>query len=672
MMPLLSTIITNPASGTVYVGDELGFRVDCVSQMTCNWYWGDGSSSLNQPDYLWQSHLYRNPGSYTVHMHRNYTMYGNCSMDEYLTVSVLEDRSITASPTNPNIDQIITFTANKFNTPGNITWNMGDGTVYAGRGTTITHSFSKGGSFLVRAFDWNGNTNTTPVSLSLTVAEPVRAITYAPALPRVDQEVTIQAVNFKSSSIDWQFGDGSPVQTYSAAIAHRYQNPGTFTITASEHGMSLPLVTRVITILPENRSLTLSAPEARVDESVTVTALNFRGPLVLWDFGDGSTASKPKTIASSRNLAGISGPTTMTHIYKLPGSYTITARDENGASTKNFTATVNIQGISDQVNLEIAEISLDNGKYYKVIPKNSKNIKAQLKMKMRGTGIVSGYWIVDNQPYQFFNETVYQGQIRTIYTRDIPGLPVFDPGMHSITMQLTRPEAETVVFPTLRYFVLPYENIIEILTPRDGSIIKEDEVVEFSWEKVLGGSYYQIAFANSLFPLLQSDSGLKWIDCPDRLRFTPNAETWESIKRNQWTYWKVRATDSGKDILAESSTQEIKIIIPGASIGIEKITDMDGNSIAIGNSFTAAKTEQLLIHGQLTYPAEAEYLILQIYANDNMIDQLLFRDVKKNEKRAFETSVPNMDKESRVVFQVLKSSSPSVIVGYAELQLKKE
>ncbi len=189
---------------------------------------------------------------------------------------------------------------------------------------------------------------------------------------------------------------------------------------------------------------------------MTVTALNFRGPQVLWDFGDGSTASAPGTVAGFGGRAGIIGPIFMTHAYKLPGNYTISARDENGASEKRFQAVIRVLGVSDQVNVELAEITLDNGKYYKVVPKNSKNIRAQLKMKMRGTGIVSGYWIVDNQPYQFFNETVFQGQIKTIPTMEIPGLPVFDPGMHTITVQLTRP-ADEIVFQTLRYFVLPYD-----------------------------------------------------------------------------------------------------------------------------------------------------------------------------------------------------------------------
>ncbi len=670
---LSGTITTFPASGTTDVGERIGFQTNCYDYYSSDtWYWGDGQTFTCQSDYPAFNviyHTYRNPGTYQVHVHRSASA-GPCPTDEYKTVYILENRLITSSTAQPGVGKPITFTAVNFNTPTNIAWDMGDGTTYIRRGTIVTHTYAKSGTFTVRAFDWDGNTKTTPVSLTITVGEPERVINFSPAAPRVDQEVAIQAVNFKTNNIKWNFGDGTQPQFYSAAVAHRYQNPGTFTISALEEG--LPKVTRLITILPENRSLAVSVAEIRIDEPLTVTALNFRGPEVLWDFGDGSTvASRPAAVAAGRP-AVFSGPVTVTHAYKLPGNYTISARDENGASSKVFTAAVKVLGISDQVNLEIAEIALDNGKYYKVVPKNSKAIRAQLRMKMCGTGIVSGFWIVDGQPFHFFNETAYQGQVKTIFTPEVPGLPVFDPGMHTITVQLTRPENEQVLFPTLRYFVLPYENVIDVLAPKDGAIIKEDEATVFSWERILGGSYYHIAFSNSLFPLLRNDPAVKWLECPERTRFTPGEGTWGAVLRNQWTYWKVRAVDSIGNTVAESGIQEMKVIVPGAKVGIQKITDMDGRAIPIGTGFTASRAGQLMIHGDLTYPAEAEYLILQVYSGADMVDQLLFRDIRKDEVRRFETSVPNRDRESVVTFQVLKSSSPSVLVGYEELKLKKD
>lgn len=133
---------------------------------------------------------------------------------------------------------------------------------------------------------------------------------------------------------------------------------------------------------------------------------------------------------------------------------------------------------------------------------------------------------------------------------------------------------------------------------------------------------------------------------PERFHFTPEPETWKANKRNQWTFWKVRSLDSAKSVLAARGIQEIKIIIPGASIGIEKITDMDGNGIAIGSSFTSTKTVQLLIHGQIIYPAEAEYLILRIYANDNLVDQMLFRDVKRIKREPLKHPFPIWKKKA--------------------------
>lgn len=665
---LYPTIYLTPASGTVNIGAQIRVQTNCYDYYgTDLWYWGDGSTYSCQSDYPAFNgiyHQYKNPGSYRIHVHRKG---GSCLTDEYANVTVLEIRYITLSPAVPRLGQPITFTAVNFATPTTITWEMGDGKIYQAN-HIITHTYTKPGIYTVKAYDWRGNRNTLPVTQTVNLA---RDIQFSPQAPRVDQPVDIQAIGFQSNTIDWNFGDGTPPQTYSTMVSHRFQNPGTFTITAREHNTDIQPVNKAITILPENRSLALSATEVRVDEPVTMTALNFRGPQVLWDFGDGSTLAARPAAAASGRPGSVSGPVTVTHAYKLPGNFTVTARDENGASSKVFTATVRVLGISDRVNLEIAEIALDNGKYYKVVPKNSKAIRAQLRMKLRGTGIVAGFWIVDGQPFHFFNETAYQGQVKAIFTPEIPGLPVFDPGMHTITVQLTRPENEQVIFPTLRYFVLPYENEIAVLAPRDGAIIKEDEETVFNWERILGGSYYQIAFSNSLFPLLRNDPTVKWRECPENYSYTPDKESWGAVTRNQWTYWKVRAVDSSGNIVAESGIQEMKVIVPGAKVGLRKITDMDGRIIPIGSGYTASRAGQLMIYGSLTYPAEAEYLILRVYAGETMVDQLLFRDIRKDEARRFETSVPNRDGESVVTFQVLKSSSPSVLVGYEELKLKK-
>jgi PKD repeat protein len=653
----LSAIDVNPAAGAYTVGQNLSFRPTLSlydwQYYAAQWNFGDGFALSQSPGNLWVSHRYRNPGSYWITLRP--TLGSGYPPAENLSITINENRAITASPANPVMGQPVTFNAINFNTPTNIRWDFGDGTVQANLSATVTHTFSRDGTYTVRAFDWDGDLSTLPVVTTITVSG--RYITFSPPNPREEQIVTFTAVYFRSNTIDWNFGDGSTAAAGPTSMTHRFNLQGTYTVSAKETGMSgvIP-ASAVITVLPDNRSVIASTLDGKIKESITFRAVNFRGPTVKWNFGDGTVLSNQGTV--------------VTHIYRNAGTYTIRAGDENGASTRRFEVVVRISGISDLVNLLLAEITLDNGKYYKVVPKNSRNIKAVLKMKMKGTGIVSGYWIVDDQPYEFFNETAYQGEIKTIYTKDIPGLPVLQSGMHTVTVQLTRP-AESVTFPYLRYFVLPYENVIRLSSPQDASVVKEKEIPEFTWDKAIGASRYQISFSNALIQILNSAPNLSWKETSQPLSHTPDSGTWTNLRRNQWVYWKVRALDSLGNIVAESQIQEIKIIVPEATITVTKIADLDGREIKLENQTARSKMDTILVQGNVEYQANAEFLILRAFSDNELVDQLLFRDMKKGEKRFFETSIQNQNPPHQVVFQVVKSSSPSLVIGFQEITLEK-
>jgi hypothetical protein len=463
------------------------------------------------------------------------------------------------------------------------------------------------------------------------------------------------AVGFLSNVVEWNFGDGTFI-TGSSQAAHRFMNAGTFTVSAKDADFNHTPVTTTVTVLPENRYITVTPPEVRTNETVTVQAFNFRDTYVWWDFGDGTQKS---------------GFQTETHAYTRAGIYIITARDENGESQVPFIRQVRVQGIDDEVNLQVAEIRLDNGKYYKVVPKNSKNIRAILRMKMRGTGTISGYWELDGHPFEFFNEVVTQGMLKEIYTRQVPGIPTIDPGLHRLTLRLTKPGNIDVQFPVLKYFVLPYELTVKPLTPTDGFVAKENEIPEFSWETVRGANKYQVAFSNHLYPIMSDTAGLKWIEAGTALKFTPGKQTWNNIERNRWTYWKVRALDTMGNVLAESDIMDIKVVIATAEVSVDKVTDLEGRELRIVNGNIKSGTDDILVHGSIQYKGNSRFLVLRVYADNKLCDQLLFRDVKKGETRYFETSVPHKRKQTRVFFQVLKTSSPAVIVGIKNLVLNK-
>lgn len=598
------------------------------------------------------THTYQVPGTYTVRV-RDFS--GDDGSPYTMTVTVrLPDRGITYTPSAPLAGVPVQFNAVNF-LSGQIDWNFGDGNSVNGGNATTTHVYMTQGTYTVTAKETG--TNYTPVTVIVNVTEPNRLIGVSPRSPLVDMDVMFQAQNFITQSIDWNFGDGTIVTGGSTLVTHRYQNPGTYTISAKDSTINHTPVTFTLSVGPENRYIAASPPEVLTNDDVTVTAYNFRGDFVLWNFGDGTQRS---------------GARTETHQYTRAGTYTITAYDENGESRVPFTAQVTVRGIQDDVNLEIAQLSFENGKYYKVVPKNSKNIRAVLKMKMKGTGVVSGHFIVDGRPFEFFNEVASQGEIKEISTKNIPGLPVLSSGIHTVTVRLTKPSGVPLNFPVLKYYVLPYQLSVKTTAPSDGFIAKENEIPEFAWEETKGATNYQVAFSNNLYPMLNNSKYLRWADTGAKLKYTPGPYTWKQIKRNRWTYWRVRALNGAGTVIAESDIHDMKVVIATAKVTVDKVTKLNGDPIPVTGTGTVQTGEDdLLVHGSIQYMGKSKFIVLRVYVDNQLTDQLLFRDFKKKEIRYFETSIPNKNSKSRVQFKVLKTSSPAVIVGIKTLTLKK-
>jgi len=664
-------IDVNPSTGPYYVGQEIGFR---GSSFLWTYdpgilHFGDGSTATGVTNYTWTNHIYRSPGRYLVRLlstsspnsGRNKTQ-TTMPTPESMYITIRENRYIQATPANPVAGQRVTFQAFNFLTPDDVLWIMGDGTTYRhhGRaspkgGSIVTHTFTQPGSYVVKAYDSNGNVSYRAVELNINIGQPTRMIQYHPETPRVDQPVYLEALNFvNNGDIRWNYGDGTQ-EVNGNLVMHRFQREGLITVSAVDGSIGHPPVTAAITVLPENRFITVSAPEVLANNPITATAQNFRGDVILWNWGDGNQESAGHQVS---------------HTYSRPGNYTITARDENGESQKPFTATVVVRGIDDEVLLEIAEIRLDNGKYYKVVPRNSKSIFAILRMKMRGTGIVSGRWLFDGNPFEIFNEVAYQGELREIRTRETPGLPTLDPGMHTVTLELTRPSDVNIVFPVLKYYVLPYENTVELESPVSEFVAKEREIPEFSWKKAKGGIRYQITFSNHLYPIVLNTKELEWQDAGIELSYTPTPDVWRSLRRNRWTYWRVRALDGLDQVVAESDVREFKVIVATAEIAINRVSDLLGNPVNHDDGTVRSKADHLLVNGHLKYDGNSKFLVMRVYVGRSLTDQLVFRDVKKGEIREFETSIPH-NGDDRVLFQLLKTSSPAVVVGLSNLRLKR-
>lgn len=654
----LQAIRVNPASGPYTVGQTIYFS---GSSMVWDYDFSNPRIAFGDGEYSYDisysnavPHQYRQAGVY------NLVLSGTSQQvyPEYLTITVTDERRITYTPASPLAGQPITFTAENFATPDSIRWDFGDGTVINRNGTgsadsagqQVTYTYTRHGSFTVKAYDWNGSADMVPVSLRISIGAPAREITASILTPREDQEVTLTAVNFISKVIDWNFGDGQTVNSGSAQQTHRFMTAGQLTVSALDRDYADTPTTLALTILPENRSITAKPDSILINQSITFSAILFRGRGVLWDFGDGT-----QLIGAHQEV----------HIFTRPGKYTVNARDESGKSQRNFSTEIEVKGITDQVSLHNAELRFDNGRAYRVVAKNSNHLQAELQLKMEGTGLVTGIWLLDNQPFKQFSQLANQGIVTIIQSGLTPPLPAIDPGLHKLTVQLTRPFSGQL--PEIYYYVEPISALMEIIEPAEKLLVKEDNPLFFRWQPVRGASWYEIGFCDSLFTFLFARDRVQWQTIREGSQYKPDASTWSSLRRNQPVFWQVRAVDSTHQLISQSEPREIQLTLNPAKIAIDSVSDLAGRPQPVP---AVNLPRQLLVKGSISYPESSQYLMLRVFADERMVNQLLFRDIHPDKPIPFTSSVPGQGSH-RITLQVLKPTSPAVVIGVHHIELTR-
>jgi PKD repeat protein len=654
----LQAIRITPAVGPYTVGQTILFygssAVWDFSYVRGALHFGDGDVYRYAKYSTPVSHRYTRPGTYTVQIidEQSSTPFPT----ETMTLTIVEIRKISFTPLHPYAGQTITFTAENFATPKNIRWDFGDGVIITSNqdqmmpqaSHQVSHAYTKPGNYLVRAYDWDG-TDSVPITLRITIGEPARSIISDIETPREDQPVQLQAINFLSQIIDWNLGDGTLISG-AASQTHRFMRGGQITISALDRTYTQTPTTITLTVLPENRSITSNLRVARINQPVAFTAQMFRGNGVLWDFADGTSF-----IGSHQE----------SHIFSKAGNYTISARDESGRSQRVFTTDISVQGINDEVTLHKAELRFDNGRAYRIVPRNSQHLQAELQMKMEGTGLITGFWVLDGQIFKPFSQMARQGDIALIKTGLTPPLPTIDPGLHKLTVQLTRPQ--TLDLPEIAYFVEPMSAQMDKLEPVDGYITQEDSIPQFIWEPVRGAAYYEISFADTLYNFLYHPDHIQWQPVRTGNSLTPNPLFWLTLTRNRTLFWQVRAKDSAGQLISQSEPRAIEIKLNPARIVIDSITDTQNNRVSLPD---LTLPPQLMIRGTITFPGEGKFLMMRVFADEKMVNQLMFRDLSPGQSLPFTTSVPTSGIR-RVTLQVLKPTTPAVIVGVHHLDLRR-
>lgn len=127
-----------------------------------------------------------------------------------------------------------------------------------------------------------------------------------------------------------------------------------------------------------------------------------------------------------------------------------------GTATVNLTVTGEAGGM-----LGIRRLSLyfGNGRAETTVMKYTPDLKAYADISYNGSGLLKGYWEVDGRLLSYVSQPLAAGQQITLTTPDIPALPTFDTGTHTLRFVVTNPNPDQgIPLPVLIYFVTTDES----------------------------------------------------------------------------------------------------------------------------------------------------------------------------------------------------------------------
>ena len=177
-----------------------------------------------------QTHAYAAAGAYTVQARDQ----GGSAAPVIVSVTVSNPRQLVFNPAQPNVGETVVFQAQNFLTPNSIAWNFGDGATIAVRRGVADPRLRRRGTYAVQARDQGGRADPRPSTVSVPVVNK-RQIQFSPAAVQTGKAVQFQALNFTTTCIRWNFGDGTILDQGTPVQSHTYAKPGAFQVQATDN-----------------------------------------------------------------------------------------------------------------------------------------------------------------------------------------------------------------------------------------------------------------------------------------------------------------------------------------------------------------------------------------------------------------------------------------------------
>ena len=201
----------------------------------------------------------------------------------------------------------------------------------------------------------------------------------------------------------------------------------------------------------------------------------------------------------------------------------------------------------------IKHISLyfENGRAETTVQKNIAGLKAFADIRYIGSGLLKGYWEVDGRMLSSVNRPLMSGQSVTLTTPEIPPLPTFEAGTHTIRFVINSPE-QNIALPTIIYFVSADESVLrptalQLKSPAAKSVLPYG-TLHFQWQDFSSARYLVQFFEKPEGKPIFSAYTLK----PHYQ--LPDAVLKGIFQLDKEYYWKVTGFDKQKRRTGESAT----------------------------------------------------------------------------------------------------------------------
>jgi hypothetical protein len=223
-----------------------------------------------------------------------------------------------------------------------------------------------------------------------------------------------------------------------------------------------------------------------------------------------------------------------------------------GSPVLTTTVTLNIttEGAAP-FDIKSIQLYFENRQIEVSVDRNFPKLKAYADIHLLGSGLLQGFWTVDNQILSNVTQHITSGQIITLQTPDIPPLPTFELGTHLVRFVLTNPVTK-VPLPTIIYYVNPSESQvalvkIALVSPGRNSIHPSGPLT-FKWEGMSLIPLYLIEFFNDEKGITPVFSAF----IKEPLYTLPDKGFSQFFEKGSNYYWKVTGLNKTKNQVGES------------------------------------------------------------------------------------------------------------------------